>query len=1271
MRVHGYTMLKLLHSTAAAQVYEGVSETDRTEVVLKRYLAEGDDQSGSRASREFDALRRIVSPGVPRAVELAASEDWRVLVLERMPGIPLSRILDAKPITIGAWLDLAIELADALIGVHEARVLHKDLSPAHVLLDVRTGRASIIGFRLATDLGAAEPIGRLERGAGISLVYIAPEQTGRMNRGCDARSDLYSLGATLYHALTGRPPFLSRDPLELVHCHIARVPENPSDLRREVPEALSELVLKLLRKQPEERYQSAQGLRFDLAACREQWTQSGDIDASVALGAADAPDKPRFSMTLHGRERETGVLTAAYERARRGRLECVVIRGEAGSGKTALVDHLRMQLVRSSGYLASGKFDPGHDRPYGGWVSVLESLAQQVLVQSNESLARWQRELRSGVGSIARALVDHVPDLALILGETEPVPALGPRETQARLSLALQRMLQVCARPEHPVVLFLDDLQWSDAGSRSLLQDLLSSSLSPALLIVLAQRDGRSASDAVLASISQRELEVVRLGPLPTDALVRMLTETLHRTPQEVLPLAKWIEGATGGSPLMIRQLIEHLHDRGLLRYEIPVGWRWDTAEIASMPMPDNAIALLAAKIDRLEPSTRTVLQLASCMGDEFDREILAELSRMPRGGLERELYVLCDASLIAPSSRGFRFLYDRIREAVQSQLSDRERSRLHYEVGHRLLLQVPEQERAERVFEIVEQLDRGLEHVSEDLRWQVIELNVLAGKRALGAGAAATGDRYLTVARQLLREEDSTRERQVVLGLHLDSAESAFQIGEYERALALLDELERQPLEPLERARIRGKRVRVFSLTKHPEDCTRYALAVLRELGVGWPLHPSRLRVWAAIAVAEWTLRGDRGRRLRPSTKISTRWISQLVMLNPSGGAMSRSDARLPLLASCLVLRCAGRHGYLASPALTLAGYALFSYPWVRSRKRALRHTRLALEWLEREPDVSRGLRAELEVHALLHPWLMPRRQAFAPVERVAERAQELGDREYAYYAHLNSYSPLALAGDPVHLSEQRFRIVAESARRASLLCPDEGERMHAVYRLLLVELSDAALEAHVAETDEWIATHSSSADPFIRTLLMLVLCVHGRHDLAFAQSEALGERLFRIVPFVHVADHTFLRGLAAAALAGDVRVRRRSRWVRVVRRSARLLERWARRGSSDFAHMVLALEAERARLRGKAERARTLYQRAVQQARKQRFPHHAALIHERRASHLRALRRDSESVAALAEAEALYREWGALPKANALAATRAPRGPRPAGDTGGSAMA
>jgi tRNA A-37 threonylcarbamoyl transferase component Bud32 len=1259
MRVDGYTIAKIVHSSAHAQIYEAYGESDRVPVLLKRRLRDANGEREARVLQELHALRRISAAGIPRAIEVVASGNDPILVLERMPGVPLSGLIGGTPLSIRAWLDLAVQLAELLASVHEARVLHQDIRPSHVLLDARTDRVSLVGFGLATDL-VAERSGALERDAKLSLHYASPEQTGRMGRGCDTRSDLYSLGATLYHASTGRPPFESLDPLELVHCHIARLPVPACELRPEIPPPLSALILKLLRKQPEERYQSARALLFDLRQCREQWTQTGHLDAAFQLGTSEDPGRPRFSSVLHGREREIEALDAAYARACRGRFGCVLVCGDSGQGKTALVDYLRTQLRKSQGYLAFGNFDPERDRPYAGWVSALESLTQQLLVESDEALARWRSDLVAGLGSIARALAEHVPDLGLILGELAPVPMLGPGETQARLSLAVQRMLQVCATEDHPLILVLDDLQWSDAASRRLLEDLLCTEISAALLLIVTHHGSAYGTDDALAPFVRRlqqetsQLELMQLGPLPVDSVVRMLAEALLRTPEDVLPLARWIEGATGNNPLMIRQFIEDLHDRALLRYEPAVGWTWDAAEIASAAMPENAIALLVAKIDRLEPQARAVLKLASCMGEEFDREQVGELSGIPFDDLQQALYALCDAGLLVPSRRRLRFLHERIREAAQSQLSAVERSRLHFEAG-RLLLRLPDPERAERVYEIVEQLDRGLEHVPDDLRWNVIELNIVAGTRALAAGAGATADRYLAVARQLLRDGDRARHRAVVFGLYLDAAESAFQIGQHESALALLDEMVREPLDPLERARVEVKRIRVFALTQHPEDCVRYALGVLRELGVRWSLHPSRLRVWLEVAAIEWLLRGDRSLRLHPCAKVSPKWIAPLILLEPSGGPMARADARLPLLSSCLVLRFSIRYGYIAAPGLTLASYAQFAYPWLNRPKRALELARLSLDWMLRVPDPGRALRTEMQVHTLLHPWLMPRRQALAPVERLSQQAEEFGDREFAYYALLNCYSPLALAGDPVPISEERLRKVAEAARRASLQCPDEGERMHAAYRLLRVELSDGELERHVAESDAWIASHPSSADPYIRTLWLLVLCVHGRYDLAFDQSETLGERLFRIVPFVHVADHTFLRGLAAGALAADVRGATRTAYVRVVRQSLRRMRRWAR-GGPDFVHMALVLGAERARLRSHFDRARMLYVQGAQQARKQGFLHHAALVQERHASLLLALRRYTESSAALRDAVALYREWGAQPKADALSAQQDP---------------
>ena len=1251
----GYSSAKRLHVGQLSEVYSAVRDKDATEVVLKLYAGDSAAQRLASAQREFDVLRALEGKGIPRAFEVIVEHVTPVLVIERAPGVAMGAWIAAGLPSPAAFLRVALQLAEILGRVHTSRFIHCDVNPWNVVVDPATLETHLIDFGLARRLGSAE---RLVAGSsgGLegTLLYIAPEQTGRMNRGTDLRSDLYSLGAAFYQALTGGPPFESTDPLELIHAHIARMPTPPVELRSELPPVLSELVLKLLRKEPEERYPSASVLHADLLLLHEQLERTGRIAAGFELAAAEAPERPRFSRKLHGRDSEVAKLRSLQERVSSGRAAALLIQGEPGSGKSALIDEFRPWLAEAGGYLAIGGFDLYRDRPYAAWEGALGSLCQQLLVESDARLEQWRGELRAGLGGIAQALVELLPDLKFIVGDVEPIPALGPRETQARLSLAVQRFLAVCGNPSRPLVLFLDDVQWSDAGSRYLLEDLLCSEFPEGLLVICACRAGDLTQGhplmALLARLAERriEIETLSLGPLGPEAGVSMLAEALERPVVDVHSLGQLVERKTGNNPLLMRQFIEHIHARGLLHYRRGQGWDWDPAQIAAADIPDGAVALMTEKIGRLDPIARALIEFASCVGDEFDTEVLAELGHLERGNLEQGLFALSDAGLIAPCPNGFRFVHGRIREAAQSLLPEEARAQLHYEMARLLLARTPEAERAQRAFAIVEHLNRGLAHVDEDMRLTAVRLNLTAGKRALASGAAATSEGYFSVARRILREADWASERALGFDLLLHSADSALLRRDFDGALALLRDLDGRSPSLIESTWIEVKRIQVFVLTQHPEQCTHYALDVLRRHGIRWPLHPSRFRARLALRVALWKLRkGTRRELLHRAKQVDPSWLAPILVTGASGGVMTRVDVHLVVMVSCWIMHSNLRRGYVARPHFSLVAFATWIQTVLGNAREAERLAQLALEWLEKVPDPAFKPRVEMQLHAILRPWWTRRRQSLAVMDRVAESMREIGDLEYAYYGRFLKLAYGALAGESVPETESGLGELADAVRRSGQRYP-EPERCHAAYRMLLSP-DDAELECALAESDAWILTDSGSAEVYIRTFWMLILCVRGRYDTALRQSELVWGRIFRIVPYIHVADHTFLRGIASAGVATQARGAQRRRHVADLGATLKRLRHWAKHGP-DFGHMATFLEAEQARLRGDPKRARALYDKAAQGAKDQEYLHHAALACERRGRMLAALRRETEAGASLREAVALYARWGAQLKADAL---------------------
>jgi tetratricopeptide (TPR) repeat protein len=570
----------------------------------------------------------------------------------------------------------------------------------------------------------------------------------------------------------------------------------------------------------------------------------------------------------------------------------------------------------------------------------------------------------------------------------------------------------------------------------------------------------------------------------------------------------------------------------------------------------------------------------------------------------------------------------------------------VHQRVGQRLLARSGEDVQ-ERLFEIVEHLNRGRSRQPEELRLRVVELNLAAGKRSLGSGAVAAADGYLS---EQYREADWESLRAQGFDLYLQSAESALQNGRFDAALALLDALERRAPSRFEIAQIAAKRVQIYALVEKPEVSVRYMLAVLQRLGVRWPLHPSRARAALALRWIGWLMRGrDPVEVMRPATSVDLDWLAPMMVISQTGGALIRFDTHLTALASCFILRRYVQRGAIARAAFTLASYANWVQIILGNPEEARRFAQAALTLHERAPDPVYGPRLEIQIHGMLNPWLMRRRQALAPLERAAETMLELGDVEFSYYSRFLRFCYLALAGDPVETSHASLRKLVAAVQRSGYRYP-EPDQCERVYRHLTLDITPGEFDEAIATSDVALARDEGWVHTYPRILWMMVLCVHGRHDLAWKQSELAVGTILRTAPLVHVADFYFYRGLAAAVLAGAASGRERRGLQRALREARQRLQRWAK-GGPDFAHMAWLLDAEDARLRGDDAAARGLYERAAQRARAQEFMHHVAMAHERRGRLLLEQRRWTDGSAALSAAIQGYLAWGVAARARTLA--------------------
>jgi PAS domain S-box-containing protein len=1221
-----------------------------------------------RLAREYGLKDELDGAWAVRPLELVRERGRIMLVLEDTYSEPLDRLLGA-PMEVPSFLRIAIAVAATLTQVHRRGLVHKDIKPTNILINRMTGEIKLTGFGIASRLPRERQVPAPPESIAGTLAYMAPEQTGRMNRSIDARSDLYALGVTLYQMLTGSLPFTAAEPMEWVHCHIARKPVPPSDRLETVPAAVSAIILKLLAKNAEDRYQTAAGLGRDLRRCLDAWEAQHRIDAFI-LGQQDTSDRLLIPEKLYGREREIETLLAAFDRvATGGRPELVLVSGYSGIGKSAVVNELHKALVPRHGLFASGKFDQyKRDIPYATPAQAFQSLIRALLGKSDAELAGWRDALHEALGPNGRLMIDIVPELKLLIGEQPPVVELPAQQAQSRLQLVFRRFLGVFARPEHPLTLFLDDLQWLDAATLDVLADLLTQTDVQRLLVIGAYRDNEVDSAHPLRrkldAISKEGalVQEISLAPLAREDLGQLIADTLSHAPVRAAPLAGLVHEKTGGNPFFAIQFISALAEEGLLRFDHDSArWRWELDRLHAKGYTDNVVELMVGRLARLPVETQTALQQLACLGNAAEIAMLSIVLGKSNDEVASDLWDAVRLELVEQLEGSYRFTHDRVQEAAYSLIPDHLRAEAHLLIGRLLALHTPAEKREEAIFEIVNQLNRGAALItSRNEREQLAELNLRAGQRAKATTAYVSALTYLTAGEALLPENSWERRHELTFALALHRSECEFLTGALAEAEQRLEELSRRATNTVERATVTCLRADLYTTLDQGSRAIAVALDYLRHLGIDWSPHPTKdearreyERIWSQLGSREIESLIELPLMSDPAS------LATLDVLAKIGVPAFYTDANLLALITCRAVNLSLERGNCDASCSAYVWLSMIAGPIFGDYRIVVyRFGQFGYDLVEGRGLTRFQARTYMDFGDSVLPWTRHVRAGRDLVHRAFEAAIKVGDLTCAAHCGNQLNTNLLLAGDPldeVQVEAERGLAFAQKMRFG--ICVDFIATQLGLIRTLR-GLTPKFGSLDDEQFDERRIERRFSENPdlafgecwyWIRKLQARFLA--GDYSSAIEASSGAQRLLWASVSMLETAEYHFYGALSQAAACDSAAASEpRQPYLDAVAAHHKQLQLWAANCPENFENRAALVGAELARLEGRDVDAMHLYEQAIRSARGNGFIHNEALANEMASRFYAA--RGFEKIARvyLQDARYGYLRWGADGKVRQL---------------------
>ncbi|MEG4227300.1 AAA family ATPase [Microcoleus sp. N9_B2] len=1288
-------LAQIYYESANTLVYRGIREQDHKAVILKVLKQDYPTPSElTRYKQEYEITRNLDIDGVVKPYALEPYQRTLVIILEDFGASSLKQLMNDPVETHGIaplpeFLNIAIRTAEILGTIHAANVIHKDINPANIVFNPETRITKIIDFGISTQLTRENPTLKNPNVLEGTLAYISPEQTGRMNRSLDYRTDFYSLGVTFYELLTGQLPFESTDALELVHCHIAKQPIPPHLLGggegersrggEPCPKAVSDIVMKLMAKMAEERYQSAWGLKADLEECLYQLQKSGNI-SDFPLASSDISDKFQIPQKLYGREAEVETLLAAFERVAdnpQSKIEMMLVAGYSGIGKSSLVAEIHKPNTRLRGYFTEGKFDQfQRSVPYSAIASAFQGLVRQLLTESEAQLEQWRDKLRRAFGTSGQVIIDVIPEVELIVGKQPPVSELGPTESQNRFNLVFSKFIRALCVKEHPLVIFLDDLQWADSATLKLIELMMTDASMQYLFLMGAYRDNEVSSAHPLMMMLDglrnqgATVNSITLALLALEHINQLIADTLHSNTNQSQPLANLLMTKTGGNPFFVNQFLKTLHSENLITFDFERhGWQWDISNIEAQGITDNVVELMIGKLKKLPESTQQVLRLASCVGAFFDLNTLAIICEKSPREVFRDLVTAVQSGLILPKSeldaelliQDYKFLHDRVQQAAYALIDDDSKKAVHLQIGQLLLRNVSTDELAEKIFEIVDHLNLAWELITDESQLvELARLNLEAGRRAKASTAyAAALAQYFTPGIEILPGDIWQEHYDLTFNLYRERSECEYLCGHFEKAEELVDLVLSRAKSNLERAEIQNIRITSYERSIKYLDVINTASELLNTLGVNLPTTNSEIlaELELELGVYRATLEKIKIAELIDAPEMINPEIilSMKLLMNITASAYFTNQDLMALIC----LKMVNLSLYYGKSEVSAHGYVFWGFiagARLSDYKTGYEFGQLAIQLNEQLNNANLVSKVCNVFGGLISPWRRHVKKGLPILRNGYLAGVETGDAYGAYNAYNITLHRILIGDDFSSILEESSKLIEflKQSKNQEWL---GVQQLYQHFILNLQGLTQDKFSLNDEEFDEfqclqmWQKTDFMTGIAPYNIFKAQTLFLYEDYKNALKEIKKSDKILVFISGMPLQAEHYLSYSLILGALYPIASSSQQKDYGEIFKTNQQKMKIWADNCPENFLHKYLLVEAEIARISGKEiEATWELYDRAIASARENGYIQNEALGNELAAKFW--LGKGKEEIAQLymKKAHYGYQLWGAKRKVEDL---------------------